>query len=377
MRVVVTGYYAGFPLAGLFWHCASFALGFAELGHEVWFLEDSGDEAWGFDLDRLDVDHECRYGARMLGEEMAAIGFGDRWAFRHVPTGRFDGMDEPTTMDVLAGADVLVNVSLTTPMRPEYRRIPHRLGIDTDPVFNQIRIAGGGPDRDTVADAHTRLFTLGRTPLPGQRADDEWVPTRQPVAVRHWPVAPAPDPAAPFTTVTHWEDYAAVTWDGVAYGTKGETLRAFADLPRCTRVPLRIALGGGDRPQRTMRSGGWEVIEPTATSRTTDAYRRFLAGSAGEIGFAKAGYVTARSGWFSDRTCCYLASGRAAVVQDTGWSDWLPSGDGLFAFRTLDEAAAALEEVADDPARHAAAARKVAEEHFDAARVCADLLEAL
>jgi hypothetical protein len=354
----------------------SFALGFAELGHDVWLLEDSGDQPWGFDLDRLDFDHDCRYGVRRLAEEMDAVGLGDRWMFRHVPTGRVDGLDAGTAMDVLADADILVNVSLTTPPRPEYRRIPHRLGIDTDPVFNQIRM-GTGSSGETPADWHTRLFTFGRPPLLAARPDDEWVPTRQPVATRQWPVASPPRSGAPFTTVTHWEAYAGLEWEGVRYGTKGDSLREFADLPRRTEVPLTIALGGGDRPQRTMRDGGWDVIEPTATSRTTADYRGFLAASAGEIGFAKHGYVAARSGWFSDRTCCYLASGRPAVVQDTGWSDWLPTGDGLFAFRTPDDAVAALEEVAADPERHAGAARKITEEHFEASRVCADLLEAL
>lgn len=377
MNIVVTGYYAGFPLAGLFWHCASFALGFAELGHDVWYVEDSGDDPWGFDLERLDYDHECRYGARLLGEEMAAIGMGDRWVYRHIPTGRHDGMDAATTEEVLAAADVFVNVSLTTTMRPEYRRIPHRFGIDTDPVFNQIRIRHGGRSGETVADTHTRLFSFGTSPLPATRDGDDWVPTRQPVSARHWPIAPSPTPGAPFTTVTHWQAYEGHEWDGVRYGTKGDSIRQFIDLPRNTTAPLRIALGGGDRAKSIMRDGGWDVIEPTSTSRTTADYQAFLAASAGEIGFAKDGYVTARSGWFSDRTCCYLASGRPAVVQDTGWTDWLPSGEGLLAFTTVDEAVAALEEVAADPDCHGAAARKLVEEHFDAARVCAELLEAL
>ena len=377
MNVVVSGYYVGFPLVGLFWHAVSFALGFAELGHDVWYLEDSGDQPWGFDLERLDFDHDCRYGVRRLAAEMEAVGLAGRWAYRHVPSGRWDGMDGEAVMDVLSTADVFVNVSLAAPMRPEYLRIPQRLAIDTDPVFNQIRISSGRHPRITVADTHTRLFTFGCPPLPAQRPDDEWVPTRQPVAARRWPVA-APAPAdAPFTTVTDWTAYPATTWRGVRYGTKGDSMRAYVDLPRRTGVPLEVALRGGPEAQRQMAGGGWRLRDPMTVSVTTADYRSYIAGSIGEIGFAKAGYVTGRSGWFSERTCCYLASGRPAVVQDTGWTDWLPAGEGLLAFRNIDEAAAALEEVASDPERHGRAARKVAEEHFDAARVCGDLLGAL
>lgn len=377
VNVVVSGYYAGFPVAGLFWHAVSFALGFAELGHDVWYLEDSGDVPWGFDFERLDFDHDVLYGVRRLEAEMAAIGMKDRWVYRHVPTDRWDGMGREHAMDVLATADLFVNVSLSAPMRPEYRRIPHRLAVDTDPVFNQVRIRNGTEPSVTVVDNHTRLFTFGRPPLPAQRTGDEWVPTRQPVACRLWPVADDPVPEAPFTSVTHWEAYPGVTWDGVYYGTKGDTLREFVGLPSRTAVPLTLALGGGPEVKQIMTQGGWEVRDSVQVSATTDDYRSWITASAGEIGFAKHGYVSARSGWFSDRTCGYLACGRPAVVQDTGWSAWLPTGEGLFPFTTVAQAADALEEVASDPERHCRAARKLVEEHFAAGRVCADMLEAL
>jgi hypothetical protein len=377
MNVVVSGYYAGFPVAGLFWHAVSFALGFTELGHQVWYLEDSGDVPWGFDFERLDFDHDCHYGVRRLAAEMDAVAMGDRWVYRHVPTDRWDGLGRDRAMDVLAGADVLVNISLSAPMRPEYLHIPHRLAVDTDPVFNQVRMRTSTTPAATVADTHTRLFTFGRPPLPAQRPGDEWLPIRQPVVSRLWPVAGPPEPNAPFTTVTHWEAYPGISWDGAYYGTKGDTMREYADLPHRTGVPLALALGGSARAQRTMTEGGWRVREPVGVSETTADYRAWIAASAGEIGFAKHGYVTARSGWFSDRTCCYLASGRPAVVQDTGWSEWLPAGEGVLAFSDPAHAAAALEQVTADPGRHARAARKLVEEHFEAGRVCAAMLEAL
>ena len=378
MNIVVAGWVAAFPTAGFLWHALSYALGFRALGHEVWFLDDSGDKPWGWDPEAGEMDPECRAGARFLARELGAVGLGDRWAFRHVPSGRLDGMDRDTTMDVLAGADLFVNVSLTCPMRPEYRRIPQRIGIDTDPVFTQVRVAQGDEVLAPLVEDHTRLFTFGRPPLPAQAG--EWVPTRQPVATSCWPVAPVPDAEAPFTTLTTWKAYKPEEWNGQSFGAKDISMRAFLDLPARTGARLSVALGAGtDQHQgaRLLRENGWALTDPIAASRTTSDYQRFLAASAGEIGFAKHGYVAARSGWFSERSCCYMASGRPVVAQDTGWSAWLPSGEGLLGFTTPDEAVAALDAVRADPARHAAAARRLVEEHFEAADVCAELLEAL
>lgn len=377
-NVVVCGWVASFPTAPFLWHAVSYALGFRELGHDVWFVDDSGDDPFGWDIAGGHEDHELRAGTRFLTEEMRALGLGDRWVVRHMPSGRHDGLDAASTADVLAEADVLVNVSLTTPMRPEYLQVPHRLGIDTDPVFTQVRIAQGDGTRVGVPHEHTRLFTFGRPPLPAQA--HEWVPTRQPVATELWPVSPPPAPGAPFSSVLAWQSYPPVEWDGASYGAKDATFADYLDLPSRTTVPLRLALGGrgsGLHVWHRLRAAGWDLVKGDASTVSTEAYRAFIGASAGELGIAKHGYVAARSGWFSERSCCYLATGRPAVVQRTGWEEWLPEGDGLRGFSTPAEAVEALEEVSSDLPRHAQAARRVVEEHFDAARVCAQLLAAL
>jgi len=377
-RIVVAGWVTGLPTASFFWHAVGFAIGFRDAGHDVWFLEDSGDDPWCYDPETEELDPSAHYGVRFLGDEMAAVGMADRWVFRHGPTGRHDGMSEQETADVLEGADVFVNVSLTTPMRPEYLRIPHRLAIDTDPVFTQVRIAQGDWLLGGVADAHTRLFTFGRPVLPGQQ--HEWIPTRQPVASRFWPVESLPGDDAPFTTIMSWQAYAAVSFEGVEYGAKDKTAMQLLDLPSRTDARLSVALGGGDnhwQARRLLSEHGWELTDPMQANGTSELFRSYLAASAGELGIAKHGYIAARSGWFSERTCCYLASGRPAVVSDTGWPEWLPSGEGLFAYTTAAQAAEALEAIRADPDRHARGARKLVEEHFEAADVCTALLAAL
>lgn len=377
-RIVVAGWVSGLPTSSFFWHAASFALGFRDAGHDVWFLEDSGDHPWFWNLETDEFDEHGGYAVGFLEREMAAVEMDDRWVFRHYPTDRYEGMSQEQTRDVLATADVFVNVSMTTPMRPEYLSVPHRLAIDTDPVFTQIRIAQGDRTLASIPDTHTRLFTFGRPPLPGQM--HEWIPTRQPVSTRLWPVEPHPGPDAPFTTITTWEAYPPVEWAGVEYGAKDRSARALLQLPKLTSSRLEVALGAGDRQgegRRLLREHGWNLTNPIEANATTPRFQRFLARSAGEFGIAKHGYVEARCGWFSERTCCYLASGRPAVVADTGWRDWLPDGEGLLAYTTAEDAAAALDTIREDPDRHARAARKLAMEHFEAADVCAALLDAL
>lgn len=378
MRVVVTGWVASLPTAGFLWHPLAFALGFAELGHDVWFVEDSGDQPWGYNPETGETDPDCRAGVRFLARELRDFGLEGRWCYRHIPSGRHDGMAERDLLDVLDAADVFVNVSLTTPMRPEYMQVPNRIGIDTDPVFTQVRIATGDELLSAVPHNHTRLFTYGRPPLPAQA--HEWLPTRQPIATRWWPAAPEPETAAPLTSVTTWQAYPPVVWDGVEYAAKDRSLMQFLDLPSRTPARLLLAMGAGTdhaAGAALMASHGWELADPIVATSSTAAYRRFIAASIAEIGFAKHGYVASRSGWFSERTCLYLASGRPAVVQDTGWTDWLPSGLGLIGFSTPDEAAAAIECVRSDPCAHATAARKIAETHFEASEVCRELLDAL
>ena len=374
MKIVVAGYVAPFPVAGYFWHIVSYALGFRALGHDVWYLDDSGDDPQGWDVEGNRPDPECRAGIGFLEREMRAVGLEGRWVFRHIPSGRHAGLDAEATASLLAEADVFVNVSCTTEMRPEYARIPHRLAIDTDPVFTQIRVAQG--ELAQVAERHTRLYTTGRPPLPAQQ--HEWVPTRQPIATEYWPDAgPAPR-GAPFVTLGTWRAEYPAEWEGVRYEGRDRSFPEYLDLPARTGGRLAVAIGGRDDDVAgaLLRDHGWEVDDAARLSATSARYRSFIGSSAGEFGIAQHAYVAARSGWFSERTCCFLASGRPAVVQETGFSDWLPTGDGLLSFSTPAEAADALAQVASDWERHAVAARALAAEHFDAASVCAEILEA-
>ena len=376
MKVVVAGYIVPFPVPAHFWHTASFALGFRDLGHEVVIIDDNA-TGWGWDPVKEIWDEDFRPGRTFLGREANVVGLDRNWAFRHAARGWTDGPAAAEIHDRLAEADLFVNVSCTTQMRPEYLAIPHRAAVDTDPVFLQVCIARGDRHAVAIPEQHTRLFTFGRPPLPGQQ--HEWVSTRQPVATALWGVATPPAPGAAFTTVATWRAYEPVTWDGQTFGAKDDSFRTFADLPAAAPAPLAVALGGSGRWEghELLASHGWRLDDPAAIAASTDTYRGYIAASAGELGLAKHGYVASRSGWFSERSCCYLAMGRPVVAQDTGFSDWLPVGKGLLAFDDARGAVRALEDVLADPAGHADSARRLVEEHFEAADVCRALLDAL
>ncbi|NBQ64327.1 MAG: hypothetical protein EBS49_01780 [Verrucomicrobia bacterium] len=199
------------------------------------------------------------------------------------------------------------------------------------------------------------------------------------MALDQWPVTDCPA-GAPWTTVMNWASYRPKIWEGRPYGQKDLEFEKFAELPRLSGQNLKIAMGlgvDGKRPAARLRSLGWNLVEPQEAVPDHVTYREFLRNSIGEWSVAKQGYVAGQTGWFSCRSACYLALARPVVVQETGWTRHLPSGNGAFAFRTLEEAGEAMEAARRDYPRHSLAARKIAEEYFDASKVCAKLLKSI
>jgi hypothetical protein len=253
-----------------------------------------------------------------------------------------------------------------------------RLYLDLDPGFTQLWQSAEGIDMGFAG--HTHFATVGlalggsgsRVPTCGL----DWITTPQPVVLAEWPCATHLERDA-LTTVANWRGYGSILAGGVFYGQKAHSLRRFLDLPRRTgcRFQLALAIDSGEpKDLAALADNGWELLDPGAVAGSPAAYRRFVQGSRGELGIAKSGYVEGRCGWFSDRSVCYLASGRPVVAQDTGFADVLPVGAGLFAFTTGEDVGVALEELARDYEGHRRAARALAEEIFDSDRVLPRLL---
>jgi hypothetical protein len=377
LRVVVAGYIVRGPLGGLVWHHLQYVLGLHRLGHDVYFVEDSDDYPSCYDPVRDRMDTDPTYGLRFAADTFASIGLAGCWAYYDSHKGHWHGPAAEHVREICARADLLLNISGVNPLRPWLREIPVRCLVDTDPVFMQIRHLSD-PRALEQARQHQVFFSFGEN-LGTARAtvpDDglPWRATRQPVVLDAWPVRPRPA-GGKFTTVMQWDSYPARTYQGVRYGMKSASFEPYLDLPARAGPIFELALGSPTGPAAFLRSKGWGVRDPLEVTRDPWMYQRYLQGSRAEFTVAKHGYVVSRCGWFSERSAAYLASGRPVVTQETGFSDWLPTGEGVLAFATPAAALAGVEAVTGRYEAHCAAARALAEEYFDARKVLPTMLE--
>jgi hypothetical protein len=380
VRIVVLGIVGRSPVAGVAWQALHYLEGLRRLGHDVHYVEDTGD--WPYDAEQDTVTDDVRYTLAYLGRLMAWCGLPGRWAYRAAAQGgRSFGLSDDELARLIAETDVLVNVTGSTILGDEYLAVPVRIYLETDPVLAQIEIAKGEAATIALYGAHTHHFTFGENlgsgdcPIPVGRFS--YHPTRQPVVLDWWATEATPAPGAPFTTVATWAQAGKdIEWEGQTYtwSKHGEFLKVL-DLPRRTTERLELALASRDPGViGLLRANGWSVRDALALSQDIHPYREYVRASRGEFTVAKPQYTLSRSGWFSDRSACYLAAGRPVVTQETGFSKFLPTGRGLFAFTTGDDIVAALDAIAADYDAQAAAARDIAAEYFAAEKVLAHLL---
>jgi hypothetical protein len=259
--------------------------------------------------------------------------------------------------------------------------IPRRAYLDVDPGF--VQLWASALAIDMRFEGHTHFVTVGLSigdpACPVPTCGHEWVKTVPPVVLSEWPVVRDTTYAA-LTTVAHWRGYGSFEHGGVFYGQKAHSLRRFIDLPSRTSETFALALSIHADERKDLESlemNGWRLLDPSEVSADPDSFRHFVQGSRGEFGITKSGYVNSRCGWFSDRSVCYLASGRPVIAQETGFGSHLPTGEGLFAFDTNEEILAAIDAIRSDYDRHARKARELAESLFDSDRVLNRLLDGL
>jgi hypothetical protein len=375
VKIVFSGSIGRAGVGGLAWMNMEYLAGFHEQGHEVYYLEECGAESWVWDWEAEQLTTDLAYPAAYVHDCLAPLGLGDRWIYR--AGDRAAGMSADAFADVCADADLFVVHAVPLALwRPEYDRPRRRVYIDVDPGFIQIDLLNGHRELTETVSRCDHLFTIaqrfGAPDCPVPTAGRLWHRTLAPVSLAQWPCV-SDRPATHFTSVMQWRGFREVTHEGVVYGQKDREFPRFIDLPRLTRQPLLLAVSG--TPPDDLVRHGWEVVPGWQPSRTPWTYREFIQRSRAEFGVAKHGYVRMRAGWFSDRSVCYLASGRPILVQDTGLADWLPVGEGVVTFDDVAGAAAGIERINADYERHCRAARRVAEEYFAASRVLPPLLE--
>src|ERR1043166_473260 len=322
---------------GATWAVLQYVLGFRRLGHEVYVVEPVKAASWqpagGPIGDSVNATYFRDVLARFCLEGSGAlVAEGSRQTV---------GLDHAELLRVTQRADLLINISGMLTDSELIARIPLRIYLDLDPAFVQLWHAAQGVDMRFAG--HTHFFTIGQAigrddchiPTCGL----PWMTTLQPIVLEHWPVAP-PALGGSLTTVGNWRGYGSIESSGVFYGQKAHSLRPLMSLPRSRneKFLLALAIHPDERNDlAALAENRWQLADPRHVAGSPDAYRRFIQESKAELGIAKAGYVTSRCGWFSDRSICYLASGRPVLAQETGFSRFVPTGADLFAFTNPDE----------------------------------------
>ena len=364
MKILVSGYLIRKPVAGLAWHYGQYLVGLQRLGHDVLYVEDSEDLAGNVDANLGYAQDVFRY-----------LGLRDNWIFYDFHDGVWKGPAAGSAWQALADADVLINVSGSLAMIEWFQKVPVRIFVDTDPVFTQAKMMNY-PAWSERCSGHTCLASFGEnlnqrgSGIP--RDGYVWKITRQPIVLDLWTTRQSPRPV--FTTIMSWKSYAPVQANGALFGVKADTFGPFKSLPNRTSAKLEIALNAEVEVQTDLAEHGWGIASAQSISATADRYKQYIQTSFGEFTVAKQAYVESRSGWFSERSACYLASGRPVITQDTGFSTWLDCDRGVLSYRSQEEALEALDSVVGSYEVHAEAARELAG-YFDATLVLQQLLD--
>jgi hypothetical protein len=362
------------------WVRLSWVLGFRKLGCRVYLVEQIAPDAC-VDGSGARVPFEESKNLAYFREVTEEFGLSGAASLLYGDGGGGYGISLEELLDVTGAADLLVNISGHLTLEPLLRRARRTAFVDIDPGFTQCwhaaGLAGGRiPEHDFYFTIGENIGTDGcRIPTAGL----PWRPTRQPVVLEDWPVHSSGFDR--FTTIANWRGpYGPLEYGGETFGVKVHQFRRFIELPRSVSLPFELALNihpadAGDL--RALHENGWRTVDPQGASRDPAAFRCYVQGSGAEFSVAQGVYVETCSGWFSDRTARYLASGRPVLVQETGFSRNLPVGEGLLSFQTLEEATAGAERIARDYPAHCRAARAVAEEYFDSDRILGEMLETI
>jgi hypothetical protein len=375
--VVVLGIMGCMPVAGtgMAWNTIQHLVGLRRLGYDVYYVEATG--VWPFNA----TTDDCTFPVTYISSVLSRFGFQDRWAYVAAHSdGRCYGLSARQVEDLYVRADAIINLFGGTVLREEHLRCPIRIYLETDPVVHQIRIANGEQKYIDLIGAHTALFSWGEN----YGEQDCGVPigpftyrrTRPPVVLDYWD-APCNPAARYFTTVAHWDQSVKdLLYKGERYSwSKHREFLKVLELPCHTTQEFSLALAIDDAAAvQLLQRHGWRVEDAYEASKTLESYREYIWRSRGEFTVAKDMNVRLRSGWFSERSACYLAAGRPVVTQETGFSKFLPIGLGLFAFRALEDIPPAIEAINNDYQKHSQAAKEIAAEYFDAEKVLRQLM---
>ena len=389
-KIIVLGFMGGCPIAGVIWQHIHYIVGLQRLGHEVYYVEDTLN--YPYNPSTFDVSDDFSYAAQTLGKLAATYGFESRWAYcaRYKEPFEIAGMDWTSLVQLYKEADCALNICGSHDLNEELLTIRHLIYVESDPGVEQIKIdkaktEGGETDTLEFLKAHKHLFTFGEnlgTPAFSVPTHGlEWLPTRQPVVTDLWCAAdeaPAPAPEALFTSICNWSTSGKkdIVWRDSNYlWSKSLEFLRFVEAPKLSGEPFELATDIRKEEEREIfEKNDWKLVLPHELSVDWDSYRDYIRNSKGEFTCAKDQYVRLHTGWFSDRTACYLASGRPVITQETGFTAHYGGKVGLLAFSSMEEIVEGVASIRADYKKHSRAALEIAREIFEAEKVLESLL---
>jgi len=377
-KIIVFGILFWYPLAGVTYQFLHYLIGLRRLGYDPYYIEDSG--RWVYDPRLNDLSPDASGNVDAVAPVLQAHGFGDRWSFRgNYPGGQSYGMTDEQRLQLYREADAFLNVTGAQEICDEQRACKRRVYVESDPFASQVKVAKGDAGMIATLAAHDTLFTFGENlgapdcGVPLERF--RWLPTRQPVALELW--EHALPPGTTYNTITTWHnrgkdlEYRGQTW----YWTKDREFEKFLELPRKCPARFELAATVDAKVKARLQQHGWQQTDSIEISSGIDRYRGYIQQARAEFTVARDQYVRPNTGWFSDRSACYLAAGRPVITQETGFSNFLPTGKGLFGFNNLDDILRAVDCIESDYEGNCRAARAIAAEYFAAEKVVASLME--
>jgi len=375
-RIVIATYMVRYPLGGMLSWALQYCLGFHLLGHDVYLVEKANYPGACFDPKQLSMTDSCQSGFSTVKQLLSRFGLGDRLIFRDVQ-GKLYGSDEKKLAEIFSSADLLIDIGNHGAWLSEAKDAGLiTVLIDGEPGFTQIKMTNAeiAGESEVLFDYYySNGANIGTPKSTAPDAGRKWSHVFNPVATDLFTVTP-PLGGACFSTVMNWQSHQPISFNEQSYGQKDIEFSKFIDLPALAKVPVEVA-ASGDIPQDELQDKGWRLRDAHEVTATFDAYHSYITGSLGEFSVAKNVFVATNSGWFSDRSAAYLASGRPVILQETGFSEHLPCGQGLFAVRNVEEAVAAIDEIRGNYIQHSSWARQLSVEFLDAKKLMGQILD--
>ena len=377
------GFMGSCPIAGVVWQHVHYIVGLQQLGHEVYYIEDSA--RLPYNPETFEVNNDFTYAAKLLRHLAEEFDFKSRWSFcaRYLPRCPTAGFPLAKIRALYKSADAILNICGAQEFNDDLLASDRILYVESDPGVEQIKVDKGVRSTIAYLKRHHALFSFGENigsnafPVPLHRL--KWWPTRQPVVTDLWKTRRPPPKGAVFTSVANWSTSGLkdIKWRGnkFLWSKSAEFLR-FVGAPKRAGETFELATSIEDEKVRARFAGnGWRFRLPHDLSADYWSYRKYIRRSKGEFTVAKDQYVRLNTGWFSDRSACYLASGRPVITQETGFTRLYGTDGGLFGFCKLEEIVEAVGQINSDYLRHSRAAREIAREVFEAETVLKSLLE--